>query len=289
MDDHLLWNLMRESWIKIERSFDPEIKPIVAESDLSIREWMLLIAALTFEPEATTPSHLLVRGPYTSSEQYLSRLENTADNGYLENQSNGSFHLSAKGKAAALDFIKTARNAMEAGKLLTDADAQKLVVLLERLVEKCLATPPPPDTWSINLSYKLMPAKEPGMPFIEQAISCLSAYRDDAHLASWQSSGLSAIALESLTLIWRGQVSTIDQLIEKLSFRGHPDKMYLDALAELRSHDYISGFQNVLRLTEEGKLFRDRVEANTDYYFYAPWSCLNTDEKEQMAEILNRI
>jgi len=289
MDDHLLWNLMRESWIKIEASFDSEIKPIVAESDLNIREWMMLIAALTFEPEDTTPSHLLVRGPYTSSEQYLSRLENAADKGYLENQSNGSYHLSDKGRAAALDFIKTARNAMEAAKLITGADAQKLVEMLERLVENCLATPPPPNTWSINLSYKLMPAKEPSMPFIEQAISCLSAYRDDAHLASWQSSGLSAIALESLTLIWRGQVSTTDQLTEKLSFRGHPDKMYLDALAELRSHDYISGFQNVLRLTEEGKLFRDRVEANTDHYFYAPWSCLNTDEKEQMAEILNRI
>ena len=50
MDDHLLWNLMRESWIKIEASFDSEIKPIVAESDLNIREWMMLIAALTFEP-----------------------------------------------------------------------------------------------------------------------------------------------------------------------------------------------------------------------------------------------
>ena len=289
MDDHLLWNLMRESWIKIEASFDPAIKPIVAESDLNIREWMLLIAALTFEPEDTTPSHLLVRGPYTSSDQYISRLENAAEKGYLENKSNGSFRLSGKGKAAVLDFIKTVRDAMEAGSVLTDADARKLVDMLERLVKKCLEIPPPPNTWSINLSYKLMPANEPSMPFIEQAISCLSAYRDDTHLASWQTSGLSAIALESLTLIWRGQVSTADQLTEKLTFRGHPDKMYLDALAELRSLDYISGFQNVLRLTEEGKLFRDRVEANTEHYFYAPWSCLNADEKEQMAEILSRI
>jgi hypothetical protein len=289
MEDHLLWNLLRESWIKIEASFDPAIKPIVADSDLNIREWMLLIAALTFEPEDTTPSHLLVRGPYTSSDQYLSRLDNAAEQGYLENLSNGSFRLSDKGKAAVLEFIKTARDAMEAERLIPDDDARELVELLDRLVKKCLETPPPPNTWSINLSYKLIPAKEPAMPYIEQAISCLSAYRDDAHLASWRSSGLSAIALESLTLIWRGQVSTADQLTDKLVFRGHADKMYLDALAELRSHDYISGFQNVLRVTEEGKLFRDRVEANTDHYFYTPWSCLNTDEKNQMAEILNRI
>jgi hypothetical protein len=289
MDDQLLWKLMREFWIKIQVGFDPAIKPIVAESDLNIREWMLLIAALTFEPEDTTPSHLMVRGPYTSSEEYLSRLVNAADKGYLVNQTIGSFRLSDKGKAAVLDFINTARDAMEAANLLKDADAVKLVDLLERLVKQCQESPPPPNTWSINLSYKLMPAKVPSMPYIEQAISCLSAYRDDAHLASWQSTGLSAIALESLTLIWRGQVSSANQLTDKLSFRGHPNKMYLDALIELRNQNYISGFQNVLRLTEEGKLFRDRVEANTDHYFYAPWSCLKMDEKEQMADILNRI
>lgn len=288
MDDHLLWNLIRETWIKIEASFDPAIKPLVADSELNMREWMLLIAALTFEPEDTTPSHLLVRGPYTSSVQYLTRLENAAEKGYLENKSNNHFRLTEKGRDEVTNFIKVAREAMVAASLLEDPDAYKLADLLECLVSNSLENPPPPNTWSIKLSYKLMPAKEQAMPFIEQAISCLSAYRDDAHLASWQSSGLSAIALECLTLIWRGEVSSINQLTEKLSFRGHPDKIYYDALAELRAHEYISGFQNVLRVTEEGKLFRDRVEASTDQYFFAPWTCLNADDKEQMAEILQK-
>ncbi|HUV27530.1 MAG TPA: hypothetical protein VMW34_09200, partial [Anaerolineales bacterium] len=71
MNDHTLWKLMRETWIKFEESFDPAIKPIVSRSKLSLREWMLILAALTFEPEDTTPSHLMVRGPYTSSDRYL--------------------------------------------------------------------------------------------------------------------------------------------------------------------------------------------------------------------------
>lgn len=286
MDDHSLWKLIREVWVKIEASFDPAIKPIVANSGLSMREWMLLVAALTFEPEDTTPSHLLVRGPYTSSDQYLIGLENAADLGYLENLSTNRFRLSEDGRNAVMDFIEVAREAMEAAELIDGTDARELADLLECLVKNSLETPPPPNTWSINLSYKLLPTKQPPMPYIEQAISCLSAYRDDAHLASWQSSGLSAIALESLTLIWIGQVSGIDQLTEKLSSRGHSEKVYLDALAELRGHKYISGIPNMLRVTEEGKLFRDRVEASTDHYFFTPWSCLNADEKDQMAEIL---
>jgi hypothetical protein len=289
MDDQSLWKLMREFWIKIEASFDPAIKAVVKKSELNIREWMLLIAALTFEPEDTTPSHLIVRGPYTSSDQFLTRLEHSSEKGYLVNVSNGSFRLSAEGKDAVLEFIKVAREAMAAVDLLSPSDAQTLAELLERLVKNCINTPPPPNTWSIALSYKLMPAIEPAIPFIEQALSCLSAYRDDAHLASWRSSGLSAIALECITLVWRGQVSTFDEITKKLSFRGHPDKVYVDALTELRARSYLSGFRNVLRLTEEGKLFRDGVEAVTDQYFFAPWTCLTEDEKVHLAQILSPV
>jgi hypothetical protein len=286
MDDQSLWKLLREFWRKIGASFDPAIKSMVADSDLDMREWMLLIATLTFEPENTTPSHLMVRGPYTSSDNYLARLENAAGKGYLINMSNGSFRLSNEGREAVLQFINLARRAMEAADLLPAAEAKTLANLLERLVRNCLDTPPPPNTWSISLSYKLMPVSEPAMPFIEQALSCLSAYRDDAHLASWQSSGQSAIALECMTLIWRGQVSTLAELTDKLSFRGHPDKVYADALAELREKNYLSVFQRVLRLTDEGIYFREKVEELTDQYFFTPWTCLTQGEKKQMAQIL---
>jgi hypothetical protein len=117
----------------------------------------------------------------------------------------------------------------------------------------------------------------------------MSAYRDDAHLVSWRSSGLSATALESLTLIWRGQVNTLDELMGKLSFRGHPKRVYLDALAELRARSFISGVLSVLRITEDGKLFRDQVEAKTDQYFFSPWSYMTQSEKDWMADKFNFI
>ncbi len=289
MDDRSLWKLIRDSWIKIQASFNTAIKPLVAKSELNLREWILLISALTFEPEDTTLSHLMVRGPYTSSDQYLTRLEHAAEAGFLEKVSKGSFRLSSKGREAAREFIKVARDAMVSTELLPTQESLILAEMLDRLVKNCLDTPPPPDIWSITLSYKLMPAIDPPMPFIEQAISCLSAYRYDAHLASWQSSGLSAIALESMTLIWRGKVSTLDELTEKLSFRGHPQEVYIDALAELRAYSHLSGYRNVLRLTEEGKLFRDDVEAKTDQYFFTPWKFLTEAEKSKLAKILNQM
>lgn len=289
MDDRDLSILLHESWIKIQSHFDPVIKPLVTESGLSMREWMMLLAALTFEPEDITPSHLMVRGPYTSSEQYLMWLNKTAEQGYLINISNRSFRLTSKGRKAAEQFIKLAREAMAESDPLPLSESIALAEMLARLVDQCLETPPPPNTWSISLSNKLMPEIEPPMPFIEQAISCLSAYRDDAHLAAWRSSGLSATALESLTLIWNCQVSALDELTEKLSFRGHPKKVYMDALAELRTREFVSGINSILRITDEGKLFRARVEAKTEQYFFAPWSCLTQAEKERMNELVIKL
>lgn len=287
MDDQSLWKLMHEAWMKLQACFDPIIKFSVSETGLSIREWMVLFSTLTFEPEDTTPSHLMVRGPYTSSEQYLIWLENAADKGYLEIISTGRFRLTPEGRKVTRDFIKVAREAMVSADPLPLSDSQTLADLLDRLVQSCLETPPPPNTWSISLSNKLMPTSDPPMPFIEQTISCISAYRDDAHLASWRSSDLSATALESLTMIWRRQVNTLDELREKLVFRGHPKKVYTDALAELRARSYISGVRNVLRITDDGKLFRDQVEAKTDQFFFSPWSSLTQSEKDSLAEKLN--
>ena len=286
MEDQALWQLMRAAWIEIEAHYEPAIKPLVAESGLNIRAWMVLLAALTFEPEDTTPSHLMVRGPYTSCERYLMWLESAADKGYLTKTSSGSFRLSSRGHEATQEFIRLAREAMVSADPLDLRESKDLAEVLDKLVKECLETSPPPNTWSISLSNKLMPPIDEYMPFIEQAFSCLSAYRDDAHLAAWRSTDLSAISMETLTVIWRSQASSLDEVTDKLSNRGHPKKVYVDALSQSITKKYISGSNRMLRLTEKGKLFRDRVEAKTDQYFFTPWACLTKDEKNKMAVIL---
>lgn len=286
MKREFLWELIREAWISIESQYEPAINRFVSESDLGMREWMILLAVFTFEPDETTPSHLMVRGPYTSSDRYLSWLENAHEEGFLEQSNPGRFHFSSKGREGTIELIRVAREAMVAADPLPADDAQLLVEFFDRLVSSSLEAPPPPDTWSISLSNKLMPPKEPPMPYIEQAISCLSAYRDDAHLAAWQNSGLSAIALESLTYIWRGKVSTLEDLTDKLYFRGHSQNVYIDALNELRGRDFISGIRTSLRITDQGMQFREEVEKKTEQYFFAPWDCLSGDDMEKMAELL---
>jgi hypothetical protein len=152
-----------------------------------------------------------------------------------------------------------------------------------------LQTPPPPQTWSITLSIKLMPALNPPMPFIEQSFSCLAAYRDDSHLAAWRRSGLSAMALETLTLLWRGEATSLDELCKKLERRGHPCQVYNNVLGELREHGLITGPDQAPWVTGTGRVFRNEIEEDTDRFFYAPWSDMKNEEKMELLDLATRM
>ena len=240
----------------------------------------------TFEPDLTTPAHLLVRVPYTSAELYLSRLNTAAQAGYLEEVESGKYRLTSKGRSELNSFIDEARDAMSNADPLKLSDATRLAELLNILVQSCLDTNPPPDTWSIRLSYKLLPSSDPPMPYIEQEFSCLAAYRDDAHLAAWQQSGLSATALETLTLLWRGDADSLNSLVKELAYRGHSLWIYADSLAVLRESGFVIGDDAGLTITQTGKDFRQQVESDTDRNFFAPWASMAQSEKIELSELL---
>lgn len=286
MDDHDLWALIRKAWTALSPHYESAIECIIAESDMESRVWGVLLAVLTIEPDLTTPAHLLVRVPYTAADLYLARLKSAVNAGYLTEAESGKYQLSTKGRIELNRFITDARAAMSTADPLPLVDSKHLAGLLDKLVQSCIDTDPPPNTWSIRLSYKLMPPIDPAMPYIEQEFSCLSAYRDDAHLAAWQESGLSATALETLTLIWRGEANSITAVADGLEYRGHSIWVYADALGFLRERGYITGDDDRLTITPAGKYFRDHVEADTDRYFFAPWSCLTNSEKSELGNLL---
>ena len=286
MDYQSLWRLVHQAWTALGPRFMPVLEHLAAESGLDLPTWGLLLAAPTFEPETISPARFQVRGPYTAIEGYLRRLELAAIAGYLEERPPGEFRLTQAGRTAVQRALEQARAAMAGADPLPLADSRRLADLMDRLVHASLSTPPPPGTWSIDLSRRLMPSPEPPLPYVEQAFSCLGGYRDDAHLAAWQPSGLSAAALEALTYLWRGEADSLDTLCERLAHRGHPRRAYAQALDDLRDRGFVLGPDSAPQVTEAGRRFRDRIEANTDRYFFAPWACLDGAEKEELASLL---
>jgi hypothetical protein len=289
MDNPILWKIALEAESAIVTHYQPVFDKYIAENGLE--GWMvgLLLAAITFEPEATTSSHLQVRGPYNACEVYLTRLATAAEKGYMSEKSPGEYRLTVLGRSEVEGLIDETRSQMARVDPLPVKESQQLVSLLDSLVQSSLNTPPPPDTWSIQLSAKLLPESTLSLPYIEQAISCLNAYRDDAHLAAWQTTGISAIALETLTLIWRGEVNSLDGLCYKLDRRGHPCHVFSLALENLREYRYIGGSDDAVHITILGHTFRDRVEDDTNRFFYKPWVYISDAEKVEIADLLSHL
>jgi len=289
MENQELWRVMNEAWSALTACFEPEVERACIERDFAPRLWVMLLAVHTFEPEDTTPGHLMVRGPYSSSDIYLARLNEAAQLGYLSTIDTSKFRLTEKGRNTTIELIQLARDAMNRADPLDPLESKEIAHLTSKLVENSLATEPPPSQWSIRLSYKLMPEIDPPLPYIEQAFSCLAAFRDDSHLAAWQNCGLSATSLETLTLFWRGEVSSLSKLYQRLVSRGHPIRVYQDSLADLFKLGYLAGTDDSAWVTGIGRVFRNKIEADTDGYFYTPWACLDGSQKQSLYQLLVKL
>jgi putative protease len=288
-ENQALWKGLQRTQEAIFATYQPVFANFLHLNGLAEHTIGILLAAVTLDPGTISPERLQVRGPYTAAQTYMVRLHAAAEKGFLSEPEPGEFRLSRRGRMAVQKLIADGRKAMCAADSSPAEESLRLVQLLRRLVQACMFTPPPPDTWSIRLSYQLMPAEAPPMPFIEQALSCLQSYRDDAHLAAWQPSGLSAPAFEALTLIWRGQAGSLEALYDRLAVRGFELHDYKAALGELRRRGLLEGRDTALRLTSSGGSFRDQVEHDTDLYFFTPWDCLITVDKKELACLLSSL
>ena len=153
-------------------------------------------------------------------------------------------------------------------------------------VEASHAAPEPPGKWSFRLSRRIDPGQAtPVLVWIDQYLSDLNAYRDDAHLAAWRPYNISGATWEAFTRLWRG-ARTLDDVCEQLAFRGHARTAYAAALIELVVRGWLEADSDGYRVTAAGLAVRQEAEAATDRYFYAPWRCLSDSETDELRALL---
>jgi DNA-binding MarR family transcriptional regulator len=173
---------------------------------------------------------------------------------------------------------------------LPEADLLRLAGLLDRVVEASLAAPEPPGKWCLTIERHYDPGTDaPVMHRLDQYLSDLLAYRDDAHLAAWQRHAISGQAWEAFSVIWRSPAMTLDELSEKLARRGYTEEDYEQALRQLEALGWIEEDKGGYWTTPEGDAVRDEVEALTGRYFYTPWVCLDESETAALRELLIRL
>lgn len=284
-----LWPLLWETLQALTARYGPAIDRAAEAVGIPFGQWYgWLMAARIFEPDPVSAARLGVRAAYTNPALLQARLEQGVQLGLLTPTGPGEYHLTNAGHAAVQGLIAAAYAAMASLQPLPAADLDRLLALLRRLVEASLAASEPPGKWCLRVARHYDPYGKAGpVPQLDQYLSDLAAYRDDAHLASWRPLGVSGQLWETLTHLWRGDLITLEDLCARhCAYRGYSCESYAAVLEELIARGWAVGQHDAFRLTEAGRAVRDEAEALTDRYFFAAWQRLSEAELAELRDLL---
>ena len=161
------------------------------------------------------------------------------------------------------------------------------------MADDCVIIPQRPDTNELEAllaSRRSEPGPQAALGArIDQYLTDLLRFRDDAHQAAWQPLGVGGLAWELLTLIWRGEANTREALQQQLERRGHATADYDQALSDLAGRGWLAEQDEQFRVTDAGRAVREQAEEQTDRLFYGPWNRLSAAEIDQLRELLTRL
>jgi DNA-binding PadR family transcriptional regulator len=165
----------------------------------------------------------------------------------------------------------------------------RLADLLKRVVAAIEEAPVPAEKFNFHISRATTPDdRETAVSHIDQYITDINVYRDDAHLAAWRSSGITGQAWEALSYIWRGDANTAAALAKTLSTRGYDAADYEAALQDLAARGWVSEVDDSYQITATGKKVRDEAEEQTERNFLVGWATLNADETVALKNLLTQ-
>jgi Mn-dependent DtxR family transcriptional regulator len=229
--------------------------------------------------------------PYTSPASQAKVLAGLAEAGFVNEVEDGRYCLNDRGRAIVDGFYESAHGGMRELQPLPAGELAQLTGLLGRIVQASEQAAEPLLKANLQASRWTDPGDDASAPIrIDQYVTDLLRYRDDAHLAAWNHLEVSGPAWEAFAFIWREEnVNTAEALAERLSFRGFNAEDYAAAIEELVNQGWVAAENGRYRVTDSGTAIREAAEAETDRLFYAGWSTLSTAEVDTLDELLGRL
>jgi len=290
MPERIIWPLTRDTFQALGLKYVPAMEAAVAHSEVKSRDWYWLLSALTFEPQPVTAERLAIRHPYIANQQYQASLQNLAQEGLLAAVDEGAYRLTEAGRDLVQRIIQSAYAALDVLQPLPQPELVALAALLEQAVNSCLQASEPENKASLGYSRKLDPG--PGAPVmvrIDQFLTDLSAFRDDAHLASWAQMDVTSAAWEALTHIWRDKKLGLDEIRARFERRGFERAACLAALNQLEARGWVEAVSEAYILTSLGSKVRQVAERETDRLFHQPFYTFSPKEWAELERSLSRL
>jgi hypothetical protein len=163
--------------------------------------------------------------------------------------------------------------------------------LLARISDAASSTPEPPTHVLIKAKRDLYQRTNAFVLLEGFTAHCLllEGYRDDCYIDTWKAHGVEGHAWDVLDRLFQNNALTFDELHEKTSGRGVTREVHAEDVRELTQRSWADNASGKIQITAAGKQVRAEVEAETEHLFFAPWSCLNESELEELASLASQL
>ena len=199
----------------------------------------------------------------------------------------GRWALTDKGKAVVGDFRRAIDTYFASLAPIAIDELERLGTLLDAAYQAA-ATSTEPATRDHTPRGTRYRWREPSSPMarLDAAVYGLWQIRDDCHMQAWRDAGLTGPLTDALTRVWHQEATSEDALAEKMATQ-RPEEVRA-AVERLRVDGQLTSGPE-LALTPQGTVARERIEAETDRYFFAPWPDAVGAETDWVTERLSKV
>lgn len=284
----ITWDLALKLGQTIPAAANDVVRPLFEKYFAQPATFFPTLMASGKAPEPYSAQDHGLRFPYINPDRINQVLSDAADSGLLSSF-NGGYKLSNKGQEAIESVNDVFYSRLGEIDSVLEDDSQALAELLHKLVDASLEATEPESKWSLtNMHDCHLDKSYNSLAKIDQYLDDLNAFRDDVHIAAWQPYDIDGRSWEAFTFVWRGDVSTAEELVEKLPNRGYDEADYEESLDLLVKRGWLEQSGNEYATTKQGQAIRNEAEETTNRYFFAPWDELSSSEKFRLRTLLTR-
>ena len=232
------------------------------------------------------------RDPFSNPEQFEKMFARFEVKDWIFPTPDERYQVSRKAQEAVRMIIQAGDDQLSGFDLIPDKELWELTGLLKKIAKANFEAPEPPEKWAIIKRLHVANEKSPLIIQIRELLMYLFAYRDDAHLSAARPNfGQAGIVWNVLGAIANGSAVNAAQMAENMAFRGYDESDYEVAIQAAIEIGWVEATDapNTFQPTEKGNEIREKVEQQTDEYFYHPWTVFTKEEIDTLYMLLTKL
>lgn len=260
--------------------------PVLQEHNIFGQQFSFLSHSLG--EEIFSGEHMEHAQPFNNVKHLRERMDEYVEMGFFE-KANGGYLRTTAGDTAIRAFYRAAHEALADYHPMPEDELKTVTHLLKQVVNAAENLDHPADKTNLRHSRMTDPGENGGyMALIDQYVTDLNFYRDDAHNVTWRALDATAVEWDALTQVKNDTASTPEAVNEALT-RNHTLEDYQQAFDALVERGWLKKVAGEYKVTAEGKAVREQAEADTNANFFAPFDTLNSEELDQLQTLLQKL